>query len=66
MKEKLEALLSEGISQVNAAKTEAELQEVKGSLLGKQGSVTLLMKGVGKLPAEERPAFAGDQHRRCG
>lgn len=56
MKEKLEALLSEGISQVNAAKTEAELQEVKGSLLGKQGSVTLLMKEMSKLPKEERPA----------
>ena len=57
MKEKLEALLRDGIQRVNEAKTEAELQEVKGSLLGKQGSVTLLMKEMSKLPKEERPAF---------
>ena len=56
MKEKLEALLRDGIPRINAAKTEAELQEIKGSLLGKQGSVTLLMKEMSKLPAEERPA----------
>ena len=56
MKENLEALVRDGIQRINAAKTEAELQEVKASLLGKQGSVTLLMKGMGKLPAEERPA----------
>jgi len=56
MKEKLESLLQDGISRINATKTEAELQEVKGSLLGKKGSLTLLMKEMGKLPAEERPA----------
>ena len=49
MKEKLEALLRDGIPRINAAKTEAELQEIKGSLLGKQGSVTLLMKEMSKL-----------------
>ncbi|MBQ3587702.1 MAG: phenylalanine--tRNA ligase subunit alpha [Oscillospiraceae bacterium] len=56
MKEKLEALLRDGIPRINGAKTEAELQEIKGRLLGKQGSLTLLMKEMGKLPAEERPA----------
>ena len=55
MKEKLESLLQDGIARINATKTETELQEVKGSLLGKQGSVTLLMKEMGKIPAEERP-----------
>ena len=52
MKEKLEALLRDGIPRINGAKTEAELQEIKGRLLGKQGSLTLLMKEMGKLPAE--------------
>ena len=55
MKEKLESLLQDGITRINATKTETELQEVKGSLLGKQGAVTLLMKEMGKIPAEERP-----------
>ena len=35
MKEKLEALLRDGIPRINGAKTEAELQEIKGRLLGK-------------------------------
>ena len=33
MKEKLEALLKEGTAKIEAAQSEAELQEVKGALL---------------------------------
>ena len=55
MKEKLEALLSRGKERIAACKSEAELQEVKSSLLGKQGEITLLMKEMPKLPPEERP-----------
>ena len=49
MKEKLEALLKEGAARIEAAKSESELQEVKSALLGKQGSVTELMKELPKL-----------------
>ena len=35
---------------------EAELEQVKARYLGKEGSLTLLLKGLGKLPANERPA----------
>ena len=37
MKEKLETLLKEGTARIEATQSEAELQEVKGALLGKQG-----------------------------
>ena len=49
MKEKLEALLKEGTAKIEAAQSEAELQEVKGALLGKQGSITALLKEIPKL-----------------
>ena len=44
MKEKLLQICSAGEAAIAAAKTEAELQEVKGSILGKQGSLTEILK----------------------
>ncbi len=55
MKEKLEALLQEGKEKILAAGTETGLQEVKASLLGKQGSLTEIMKEMPKLDKSERP-----------
>lgn len=55
MKEKLEALLREGKEKILAAGTESGLQEVKASLLGKQGSLTEIMKEMPKLDKSERP-----------
>ena len=55
MKEKLEQLLKEGSARIEAASTEAELQEVKGALLGKQGSVTEFLKEIPKLDVAIRP-----------
>ena len=44
MKEKLEKLLTEGRARIEAVRSEPELQEVKALLLGKQGSLTELLK----------------------
>jgi phenylalanyl-tRNA synthetase alpha chain len=55
MKEKLEALLREGSEKIQNAKNEAELQQIKGAYLGKQGSVTELMKEMPKLDPALRP-----------
>ena len=55
MKEKLDLLLREGAAKIEAAKTESELQEIKGSLLGKQGAVTELLKEIPKLDVALRP-----------
>lgn len=55
MKEKLNALLHEGEEKILATQTEPELQEVKASLLGKQGSLTEIMKEMPKLDKSERP-----------
>ena len=55
MKEKLDALLKEGLSRILTAESEAELQDVKSAFLGKQGSVTGMLKEIPKLAAELRP-----------
>ena len=55
MREKMEAVLREGLDAIAAVKSEQELQEVKAAYLGKQGTLTAFMKEVPKLPVEERP-----------
>ena len=55
MKDKLEALLREGTEKIASAQSEQSLQEVKGALLGKSGSVTELLKEIPKLDVALRP-----------
>ena len=55
MKEKLTQLLQEGKDRIDAVRSEAELQEVKALLLGKQGSLTGLLKELPRLDAALRP-----------
>ena len=53
MKEKLTQLLQEGKDRIAAVRSEAELQEVKALLLGKQGSLTGLLKELGEQVCEK-------------
>ena len=55
MQDKLNALLAEGTEKIRNAQNENELQEVKGALLGKQGSITELLKEIPKLDVSLRP-----------
>ena len=55
MKEKLEQLLTEGKAKIEAVRSETELQEIKALLLGKQGSLTELLKELPKLDVSLRP-----------
>ena len=55
--EKLQKIKEEAEKSISAAKTSEELYQVKVQFFGKQGSLSLLMKEVGALPKEERPAF---------
>ncbi|TWJ19360.1 phenylalanyl-tRNA synthetase alpha subunit [Geobacter argillaceus] len=56
MKEQLNALQSNGLDELAAAISEEALQEVKVKYLGKKGALTALMKGIGALSPDERPA----------
>ncbi|PNU19536.1 phenylalanine--tRNA ligase subunit alpha [Geothermobacter hydrogeniphilus] len=55
MKEELAKLADEGVAQAAAAADEASLQDVRVRYLGKKGALTRIMKGMGRLSAEERP-----------
>ncbi len=50
----LDQLVVRATADFAAASEPAKLEEVKARYLGKEGSLTLLLKGLGKLPAEER------------
>jgi len=51
----LEKIIAEADGAIRATKTVAELEQVKARFLGKAGSLTELLKGLGKLSADERP-----------
>ncbi|NWG30508.1 MAG: phenylalanine--tRNA ligase subunit alpha [Rhodocyclaceae bacterium] len=50
----LEELVTQATAAFAAADELARLEDVKAAYLGKDGSLTALLKGLGKLPAEER------------
>jgi phenylalanyl-tRNA synthetase alpha chain len=54
MKE-LEQIIPAAREEFAAAKSVADLEQAKSRFLGKAGSLTELLKGLGKLSAEERP-----------
>ena len=53
--QELEQIVAEAARAISAATSLAELEQVKARFLGKSGSLTELLKGLGKLPADERP-----------
>ncbi|MBI5705669.1 MAG: phenylalanine--tRNA ligase subunit alpha [Armatimonadetes bacterium] len=53
----VETLQQEALGAVSAAFTTAELRELELKYLGKSGLISGLMREIGKLSAEERPAF---------
>ena len=53
----LDNLISEAISLFEGIEDAAELEQAKARYLGKSGSLTELLKGLGKLSQEERPAM---------
>ena len=54
--QELEQILNQAVQQFASIEQAAELEQAKARFLGKEGSLTALLKGLGKLSAEERPA----------
>jgi phenylalanyl-tRNA synthetase alpha chain len=50
----LEQLVMQAVADFSAASELARLEDVKATYLGSQGSLTTLLKGLGKLPPDER------------
>ncbi len=54
--QELKKILNDALQSFAAIEDAAELENAKARYLGKEGSLTGLLKGLGKLSAEERPA----------
>ena len=57
MKEQLAKIRGEALAAFDAAKDSAELDALRVQYLGKKGELTAVLKMMGKLSAEERPAM---------
>lgn len=57
LKAQLESLQSEALAAFSAAVDSAALQQLRVHYLGKKGALTEVLKGVGKLPPQERPVI---------
>ncbi len=57
IKEKLEKLHTEALSDIDSAEELDRLNDLRVKLLGKKGELTALLKSMKDVPPEERPAF---------
>lgn len=57
MKEQLKALETEALNKVSEVQEMKKLQEIRVAYLGKKGSLTAVLRGMGKLSKEERPVI---------
>ncbi len=55
MQEKLDALRKQALQELENLREPKALEEFRVRVMGKKGSLTELLRGMGSLPAEERP-----------
>jgi phenylalanyl-tRNA synthetase alpha chain len=55
MDDSLEALQGEVLDRIRRSESEKDLEQIRVETLGRSGKVTLLLRGMKDLPAEERP-----------
>ncbi|CAA0082679.1 phenylalanine--tRNA ligase subunit alpha [Zhongshania aliphaticivorans] len=61
--ENLEGLAAEAAAKISAAIDAQTLDQVRVEYLGKKGHITALLKGLGSLSADERPAAGAEINR---
>ncbi len=57
MKEQLSNIQQLGLNEISCAASEAELDAARVKYLGKKGMLTAILRGMGQLTPEERPAI---------
>jgi phenylalanyl-tRNA synthetase alpha chain len=55
MQERLKELQQEAIQSIEQSSSLKELNDIRVAYLGKKGPITEVLRGMGKLSAEERP-----------
>lgn len=59
MQDKLYAIREQAAQEIAGAQTEEELKQIQIRFLGKKGEMTAVLRGMGQLPAEQRPVVGG-------
>jgi len=57
MRPDVEGLLAKAIGEIASSDAAEKLEAAKSRFLGKKGELTALLRSLGEVPAEERPAF---------
>lgn len=52
----IDSIVAQAIAEIEAVDSQIELEQIRVSYLGKKGLITTLLKSIGTLPQEERPA----------
>ena len=55
MQDQLKAIREHVMEELKEVKDTSALEQLRVSVLGKKGELTGILRGMGKLPAEERP-----------
>ena len=55
LEKQLRTLQADAATRISAAASTTDLDELGSSLLGKRGAITEILRGIGALPAEDRP-----------
>lgn len=63
MEKDLQAIVEDANSQLKTITSRSGWELVKATILGPNGSLTQMAKGIGKLPKEERPLFGQNLNR---
>ncbi len=56
MKKKVDKLITDAKTEIEGATSSKELEAIRVKYMGKKGKITALLKSLGELPDEERPA----------
>src|SRR5690606_39038818 len=57
MEETLQQILVKAAQEVEAVKTRAEFETFKARFVGPSGALSVAMKGIGKLPPDQKPVI---------
>lgn len=57
MEDKINQIVSEAVNEIQKTESQRDLNNIKVSLLGKSGKLTMLMKDIKEVPKELKPIF---------
>ncbi len=63
MLDQLHEMETKALAELAASQTEAALEQWHVAFLGRKGALTELLRGIGRLSAQERPAFGQEANR---